>query len=284
VLRMTAAPVVRAPRTVRAYAADVADFTAWCDARRCGSHPASPSVVAAYVDDLITERRVSTVQRRIAAIRAAHLDRGLPSPTDAAEVSAAVTRAHWRRRDDVTPTEPIDVDELRAMTAAAPPTVAGARDRALLLVGYGAGLRPGELTALAVDDVRLVQAGMSVRAVRGRVVVPFGSDDDLCAVRSWKAWRRIVAAQPEGRGRIPAFRAVDRHGNVGSAALGEKAVTRIVRRAASRAGLDWTRWSGSSLRRGMVLAATERGVTDQAIMSQTGHRNRRLVRRYMRER
>jgi hypothetical protein len=33
----------------------------------------------------------------------------------------------------------------------------------------------------------------------------------------------------------------------------------------------------------MVLAATERGVTERAIMSQTGHRDRRLVRRYMRQ-
>jgi site-specific recombinase XerD len=280
---VTAPPVPRSARTERAYAADVSDFATWCNAHGHRALPASATVIAAYVDALITERRVSTVQRRVAAIRAAHVDRGLRSPTDRPEVTAAIARAHWRRRDDVTHTDPIGVAELRAMTAAAPASPTGARDRALLLVGYGAGLRPGELTALAIDDVRLVPSGMTVRAARGRVVVPFGSDRDLCAVRAWKAWRRIAVANAGGGGSGPAFRAIDRHGRVGADELGEKAVTRIVRRAAARAGLDATRWSGGSLRRGMVLAATERGVTDRAIMSQTGHRNRRLVRRYMRE-
>jgi site-specific recombinase XerD len=267
---------VRAPRTERAYRSDWTDFEAWCRARRRRACPATVETVAHYVDAVAVDRRASTVRRRVAAVRAFHLDAGLPSPTTAPAVAAAVTRAEWRHRDDVVDTAPIDVESLRAMSAALPDTVAGARDRALLLVAYGAGLRPGELSALEVDDVRVRTDGMTVRIARGRVLVPFGSDDHLCSVQAWMRWRRA-----SGIDAGPAFRAVDRHGRVGEAALGEKAATRIVRRAAARAGLDGTRWSGRSLRRGMVLAATAHGASDEGIMAHTGHRSRRLVRRYM---
>ncbi len=70
---------------------------------------------------------------------------------------------------------------------------------------------------------------------------------------------------------------------MGDVALSTRGITRIVQRAVARADLDPTRYSGRSLRRGMVLAATEQGATEAGIMAQTGHRSRRLVRRYMRE-
>jgi hypothetical protein len=98
-------------------------------------------------------------------------------------------------------------------------------------------------------------------------------------VQAWTRWRDTA-----GLGDGPAFRPVDRHGRVGGARLGPKAVTRVVRRAATRAGLDPARYRGLSLRRGMVTAATEHGVSDARIMAQTGHRSRRLVRRYMLDR
>ena len=53
------------------------------------------------------------------------------------------------------------------------------------------------------------------------------------------------------------------------------------RRAAAGAALDPTRYRGLSLRRGTVAAATEHGASDAGIMAHTGHRSRRLVRRYM---
>jgi hypothetical protein len=78
----------------------------------------------------------------------------------------------------------------------------------------------------------------------------------------------------------PAFRPIDRHGNIRGLRLSDRAVTLIVQRAAARAGLDGTRYTGRSLRRGMILAAAAVGASDDGIMAQTGHRSRRLVREY----
>jgi site-specific recombinase XerD len=268
----------RAAATTRAYAADWSEFCAWCDAHGLTSLPASPTTVAAYVDELAAHRRVSTVRRRVAAVRARHVDAGVPSPTSTLDVQAALTRAEWRGRHDRTTTRPLGVDELRAVSRAAPATMAGRRDRALVLVGYGAGLAPGELARLGVDDIAVGPAGIDVRTARGRSLVPYGSDDWLCSVAAWRAWRQAAHLR-QG----PAFRPVDRHGVVHDRPLGVRGVTRIVQRAAARAGLDPARYSGRSLRRGMVLAATEHGASERGIMAQTGHRSRRLVRRYMSE-
>jgi integrase len=263
---------------VRAYATDWRDFSSWCDAHGGARFPASPPTVATYVDELAGRVGVATVRRRVAAIRARHIDRGLASPTSAPEVQAAVARAEWRRRHDRTTTRPLGIDELRAVSRAVPEGVDGTRDRALVLVGYGAGLRPGELAALRVEEVDFIATGLSVRTPGGRKVVPFGSDEWLCAVRAWREWRRAAALRGGA-----AFRPVDRHGGVHDERLGVRGVTRIVQRAVARAGLDPARYSGRSLRRGMVLAATEHGVSAGGIMAQTGHRSRRLVRRYMAE-
>jgi integrase len=80
----------------------------------------------------------------------------------------------------------------------------------------------------------------------------------------------------------PAFRPVDRHGHVGGGRLSDRSVATVVKRAAAAAGLDPARYGGQSLRRGMVAAAAERGVDEAGIMAQTGHRDARLVRAYVR--
>ena len=268
----------RAAATGHAYEADWREFHGWCATHGVRSLPASGTTVAAYVDELITRRRLATVRRRIAAVRARHVDAGRRSPTSAPSVRAALARAEWRGRDDRRGTAPLGVEELRAVSAATPATLTGRRDRALVLVGYGAGLSPGELARLGHDDVRVVSAGLRVEARGGPVIVPPGSAPELCAVRAWQEWRAAT-----GRHRGAAFRAIDRHGHVADDALSVRGVTRIVQRAVARAGYDGARYSGRSLRRGMVLAATEHGASERGIMAQTGHRSRRLVRRYMTE-
>jgi hypothetical protein len=137
---------------------------------------------------------------------------------------------------------------------------------------------PGELARLERDEVRIVPAGLRVVARGGPVIVPPGSAPELCAVQAWKEWRAAVGTQ-----RGAAFRPIDRHGRIADDGLSVRGVTRIVQRAVARAGYDGARYSGRSLRRGMVLAATEHGASERGIMAQTGHRSRRLVRRYMTE-
>ncbi|HEX4770444.1 MAG TPA: tyrosine-type recombinase/integrase [Bryobacteraceae bacterium] len=53
-------------------------------------------------------------------------------------------------------------DYMKQMLVQVPDTLAGARDRALLLVAFAAALRRSELVALTVDDLQFVSEGLVI--------------------------------------------------------------------------------------------------------------------------
>ncbi len=181
------------------------------------------------------------------------------------------------------PTEPLGRDELRALVDALPDTVAGARDRAMILLGIGAGLRRSELAGLQVDDVesRTGTLLVKIRDRQGDVVrrasIPPGSSLATDAPSAWAAWITVSGLRTG-----PAFRAVDRHANISGGRMSDSAPAAIVKRSLLAAGLDPTRYGVGSLRRGLVFIAARAGLADRGIAAQTGHRTLALVREYMR--
>jgi integrase len=229
---------------------DWADFVRWCIDHAEPAIPAAPQAVTEYVRVLAGGEHGASIPRRLTAISDWHRASGLPSPTDDDRVRLAVTRAQYLRRKPPAHTIPLDQRELEAIVAALPAGLVGARDAALLLVGYAAALRPSELVSLDVSDVVVIDDGLALSLLRGRVVVPPNGDPNLCAVVAWQEW-----AAEAGLTTGPAFRSVDRDGRLGLTRLGEKAITRIVQRAAERAGRDESRYSALSLRLGMLASA-----------------------------
>jgi len=81
----------------------------------------------------------------------------------------------------------------------------------------------------------------------------------------------------------PLLRSLNRHGRVQPGRLSGIDVARVVKKLATRAGLDATRYAGHSLRAGHATAAAMAGASERSIMRQTGHRSVQMVRRYIRE-
>ncbi|HMG27193.1 MAG TPA: hypothetical protein VKH36_10320 [Acidimicrobiia bacterium] len=238
------------PSSLNASRSDWAHFARWCISRGETAIPASPSAVVEYIQDVAASNEAATVPQRVAAIRDWHRASGLEAPTDDERVRLALTRAEWHRRRTPTHTVPLDADDLATILAAAPVGQIGLRDRALLLIGYVAALRPSDLVALDVSDLTVVDDGLAVHLMRGRIVIPYGVDPDICPVLAWEDWQ-AAAGLTAG----PAFRSIDRDGRLGLTRLGEKAITRMVQRAAERAGLDESRYSAISLRLGTLASA-----------------------------
>ncbi len=179
------------------------------------------------------------------------------------------------------------VSELKAMLQALPEGLLGVRDRALLLVGFAGAFRRSELVSLDVADLSFTSDGLEVTLKRSktdqegqgrRIGIPFGSSPHTCPVRSLRAW-----LDGAGIADGPVFRDVSRRGRVGAVRLSDKAVARLVKRAARAAGLDPARFSGHSLRAGLATSAAKAGKTERAIMAQTGHKSEKMVRRYIRD-
>lgn len=278
----------RAPSTLRAYRADWRDFEAWCAEHGRESMPATGETVALYITSLAGLLAVGTIARRLSSISAAHHAHDEPSPTQ-----TAACRETWRgiRRTFGVAQQgkaPARTAEIRAMLATLDlDRTIGVRDRALLVIGFAGAMRRSELVALDVDDVtERTDEGLVVTIRRSKtdqegvgaeLGLPYGSDPLTCPVRALRAWLR-VGAFSEG----PIFRPVDRHGNVGTTRLSDRAVAEVVKRTAAAAGLDPALYSGHSLRAGFITAAAEAGVQERRIMAHSRHQSIAVMRRYIR--
>ena len=140
--------------TIKAYAEDLLQWADFC--RLAGvtdAGKADTTLVRAYLSHLTTERGLAqaTVARKMASVRAFYrflVRRGVVARSPAQAVAAP-------RKGEALP-KFLGEDATTALLNAPPPDdPAGQRDRAILEVLYGSGMRAGELVALDVADIRV---------------------------------------------------------------------------------------------------------------------------------
>ena len=277
----------KAENTLRADRADWQDFAAWCQQNGLEALPARSEGVALYLTAKADTCKVNTLQRRLSAISQAHTLAGFESPTKSAPV-----RLVWqgiKRTKGIAPATktPTLTADLRQMVMSLPDGPLGVRDRALLLLGFAGAFRRSELVSLNRENIKIDSDGITVTLSRSKtdqegegrkVGIPYGSRPDTCPVRALLAWIE-AAGITEGA----LFRPLNRHGQILAERLSDKAVSRVVKRAAEAAGFDPTQFAGHSLRAGLATSAAAAGVSERIIMQQTGHKSVLTVRRYIRD-
>ncbi len=281
------AAAAHAPATTRAYRSDWAAFCDWCSFQELQTLPADPGTVALYLTALAQSgRRVSTIERALSAISQAHHAAGLPSPRKDSGVQRL--RKGLRRRLGVAPLQkaPFLPPDLRTAFTELPAGLAGIRDRALLTLGFAGAFRRSELVSLNAEDLRFTNEGIEVHLRRSKtdqesqghkLGIPPGGRKATCPVRLTQAW-----LDASGITHGPLFRAISRHGHLGSRRLSDRAVALIVQRTAELGGLKPEAFGGHSLRAGLVTAAAKAGKSAHSIMKQTRHRSLATVARYIR--
>jgi integrase len=242
-----------------------------------------------YLAALAATHKPGSLRRRLTAIGKAHEAAGYESPASTRHLVVGETLKGIRRTLGTAQVgkRPLLTKEIRTMVEALPENLQGARDRALLLMGFAGGFRRSELAALGVEDVTLCEEGLIVRLRRSKtdqegagrlVALPYGSNPSTCPVRACRKWRDESGIQ-EGA----LFRGIDRHGALAPAPLHKDSIGLIVKRAVQRIGLAPADYAGHSLRAGLATEAYRNGATEFAIMQQTGHRSVATLGRYIRE-
>jgi integrase len=187
-------------------------------ARGLNSCPAAPEAICAFIaDGARNGTKVATITRRIAAIRYVHALKGIdPLPTNFEAVRATMKGIRRTRGAAPTRKAPATHGIIADMIAYCPDTLRGARDRALLLLGFAGAFRRSELAALTFADLEPSEAGLRVTVRRSKTdqegkgqVIAILVGTRLKPVDAVMAWLD-AAAITEG----PLFRAIDRHGNV----------------------------------------------------------------------
>jgi site-specific recombinase XerD len=277
----------KAENTLRGYRADWKDFCGWCDSHGVCPLPVSPEAVASYIADCAGRLKVGSIQRRLNAIAEAHKAMGLDSPTGAGIVRATLKGIRRTLGTAAAPKAPTLTDDIRAMVDETDAGLIGARDRALILLGFAGAFRRSELVALDLGDCVFGKDGLTVTLRRSKtdqdgqgrkIGIPYGSNPETCPVRVLQSW-----IERAGLTTGPLFRSINRHGQLQSRRLSPMDVARIVKKLALRAGLDPTKYAGHSLRAGHATSAAIAGASERSIMNQTGHRSVQMVRRYIRD-
>jgi site-specific recombinase XerD len=237
--------------------------------------PAEPMTVARYLAQLADSgKKAATIQRRVASIRAAHRAAGHEPPTNAEGVKGTMRGIRRTLGTRKVKKAPATAEIIMSLQAVFPDTLAGKRDRAIVLLGFAAALRRSELVALDVADVEWRRKGILLHKRRSKTdqegkgaTIPIPRGEALKPVDALDAWLK-ASGICEGA----LFRAVHRSGALLNKRLSDRDVARIVKRSVAAAGIDAKVFSGHSLRAGFVTSALDAGEDPMKIMPITGHK------------
>lgn len=268
--------------TRAAYSRQWDAFTTWCSAAGRTTVPATAQTLAEYVAHLADlDRAPSTIEQAIAAIRTIHRHSGHQGRPDTA-AALAVLKAHRKERAAAGKRKrkapPITLDPLRAMIDATDTsTLAGLRDRVLLVLGFAMMARRSELAALHISDVTFTDDGLVVLirksktdrdAVGAEVTIPRGSHPDTDPVRVVQAWLTALAKHDQADG--PLLRRINRWGHLQDGGMSGAAVNERVRSLAKAAGLQGAdTFTAHGLRAGGPTEAAKAG-TPVAFIAEHG--------------
>lgn len=277
----------RADSTWRAYKSDWRQFEAWCQTVTLPSLPADPETVSMFVASQASDGlNPSTLNRRLAAIRLVHLGAGHPSPHNALKV---VEVMRGIRRDWAQPpakkAAAIDVDIKKMADVVDSETAMGLRDRALLLFGFAGAFRRSEIVALNTWNIEEREEGLKVtieksktdQEAQGQIIAIVSQPDSpYCPVQALKDWLTVAEI---GHGAL--FRRMFRGDKVGEARLSAQSIALVVKEYASRAGLDWERYAGHSLRSGFLTSAARNRASIFKMADQSRHKSLDVLRDYV---
>jgi integrase/recombinase XerD len=179
--------------SLEAYGGDLRDFQNFCRARGIEPRALDAAAILAYLEDLATrEFRVTSQRRRLAAVRGLIREMMERKTIERDPTAAVKLRPHPRplprtlgRADTAALIEAIDIGTLR-----------GKRDRAMLELAYGCGLRVSELVGLKLNQVNL-EARVLIVIGKGDTerIIPVGGAA-LRALKSYMAARQKAALEP----------------------------------------------------------------------------------------
>ena len=272
-LRALALDSVTSPHSRRAYGSALNDFLAWYRAE--SRPPISKAVVNAYKAHLeAVGLSASTINVRLSAVRkliAEAADNGLIAP----ELAAGIARVRGVSRRGVRLGNWLDRRQAeRLIEAPNVSTLAGKRNRALLAVLIGCGLRRSEAARLEFDHIQqreqrwvIVDLLGKHRRVRS---VPMPSWTKT-AIDEWSAAAGIDS------GRV--FRPINRGGRLTHESLTDKCVWFILRKYAGALGLG--KIAPHDLRRSYAKLAHQGRAPIEQIQLSLGHESIQTTERYL---
>jgi integrase len=261
--------------TARAHESDWRAWNAYTTTVGIDPCSASTGALVGYVAYLERAgRSPNTIDRRLSGAVVGLRARGIEPARTATKAARTALDGYRRRLAEAGEKRgrgnapALTVKHLRQICAACPDTLAGLRDRALVLLAFAIAGRRSEVASLLVSDIVTDDQGLVVTVRYGKtgartVAVPFGSHPTTCPVRAWQAWQ-AASGITDGA----ALRRIDRHGRLLGGLAGQS-VGAIITAAGERAGIE-LHFTGHSARAGLATEARRAGHDTKTIATQGG--------------
>ena len=265
--------------TLRAYQSDFNDFSSFCRKNGFQSMPTLPKIISLYLTELSKKSKFSTLKRRLASISILHKMKGhyidIKHPI-IMENLMGIKRVNGTNQKGK---KPLLINDLKMLINVIDKSFEKdfrkIRDKAILLIGFAGGFRRSELVSIKNEDIEFVTEGVKIFVKRSKTdqsgegmikAIPYFNNDQFCPVIALNKWINILDNTEKKIFNIS-----------------DKSVSLILKKYASKAGLDSRKYSGHSLRSGFATSTAESGAEERNIMAMTGHKSTEMVRRYIKE-
>ena len=282
----------KANNTIRAYKSDFHDFALFCVKNGFKSLPTNPKTVSLYLTYLATnDNKISTIKRRIVSIGVVHKTKGHYLDTKHPAIVENLLGIKRRKGVKQKGKKPLLINDLKQLINVIDEENSSeikiARDRTIILLGFGGGFRRNELVSLNYEDLEFVNEGMKINIKKSKTdqfgegsikALPYFDNPHYCPVKSIQSWIKISKIN---QGSI--FRKFHKGIKLSNIRLSDQSVALLIKYYLDLAGIDNKNYSGHSLRSGFATSAAEAGAEERSIMAMTGHKSTEMVRRYIKE-
>lgn len=267
--------------TLRAYKADIKTFETFCNNLNLSSMPANPKTVSLFITDISKNSKLSTIKRKLAAIKVTHKLAGHYIDLKNPIISENLNSIKKQLGTFQISKKPILLNDLKKIINCIndeKDNKKRLRDKALILIGFSGAFRRSELVSIEIEDLDFVDEGLKIFIKKSKTdqtgegmikAIPYFENKIYCPVLNLKKWLDFLSQKKIHYKKI--FE------------MSDKNVALIVKKYVQLAGLNSTKYAGHSLRSGFATSTAENGAEERQIMAMTGHKSNQMVRRYIQE-
>ena len=281
----------KANNTLRAYKSDFKDFGAFCSKHGFNSLPTEPKIISIYLTHLSKNSKISTLRRRLVAISMVHKLKGHYLDTKHPIIIENLMGIKRTKGSMQKGKKPLLINHLKSIINVIDEQnyneIKKARDKTIILIGFGGGFRRTELISIDHEDLEFAPEGVKITIKRSKTDqfgegmikgLPYFSNENYCPVINLKKWIELSNTKSG-----PLFRRFVKGSRLTNYRLTDQSVALLIKNYLNLAGIENANYSGHSLRSGFATVAAESGADERSIMAMTGHKTTQMVRRYIRE-
>ena len=187
----------KAANTLRAYKSDFKDFGAFCAKHSFNSMPTEPKIVSLYLTHLSKSSKMSTLRRRLVSISMVHKIKGHYLDTKHPVIIENLMGIKRLKGTIQKGKKPILINHLKSIINVINEQkieeIKKARDKSIVLIGFGGGFRRTELVSLDHEDLEFVPEGLKITIKRSKTDqfgegmikgLPYFKNSEYCPVIS----------------------------------------------------------------------------------------------------